>query len=91
MNLTFMQTNNRGLGYKIVVQCDKCSSNINAVPVENHAYEINRCIIFAMRLLGIGIQGIIKFFAKSWIYLIRFFNRFTIKPLKFFCRYCSCL
>lgn len=52
--VSFMEASNRGLGFKIVVQCDKCSPNIiNAVPIiEKNAYEINRRIVFTMRLLG---------------------------------------
>lgn len=64
-DISFNETGNRGLGYKIVVMCNKCKPNIiNAVPMSTaHAYDINRRIIFAMRLLGIGLHGIIKFCA----------------------------
>ncbi|KYM94754.1 hypothetical protein ALC62_14605 [Cyphomyrmex costatus] len=64
-NIKFNEACNRGLGFKIVVVCDKCEpSFINASPlINNHAYDINRRIIFAMRLLGIGLNGITKFCA----------------------------
>lgn len=61
-NVAFNETGHRGLGYKIVVKCEKCKPNvINAMPFKNNAYEINRRIIFAMRLIGIGFNDIMKF------------------------------
>lgn len=64
-NIKFHEASNRDLGFKIVVACDKCQpSFINASPlIDNHTYEINRRIIFAMRLLGIGLHGLTKFCA----------------------------
>lgn len=64
-SVKFMEASSRGLGYKIVVACDKCSPHyISASPlIDSHAYDINRRIVFAMRLLGIGINGIKKFCA----------------------------
>jgi len=59
------EASKQGLGFKIVVTCEECEPMyINSCPkVDNKAYEKNRRLIFAMRLLGIGINGIKKFCA----------------------------
>lgn len=63
-NIKFSETGQRGLGFKIVVACEKCEPTyINTSPLIGHGYDINRRIILAMRLLGIGLNGIIKFCA----------------------------
>lgn len=64
-SIKFEESSCRGLGFKIAVVCEKCPPKyINASPlINNHAYDINRRIVFAMRLLGIGINGIKKFCA----------------------------
>lgn len=64
-NVTFSESCIRGLGFKIVVQCEKCgSTTIDSSPLINgNAFDINRRFIFAMRLIGIGMQGIHKFCA----------------------------
>jgi len=60
----FTETSKRGLGFKIVVSCDKCEKKyIPNSPYVDKGYEINRRLILAMRLLGIGLQGIKKFCA----------------------------
>lgn len=61
----FTEAGKQGLGFKIVVSCDECAPvYISSCPkINNKAYEINRRMIFAMRLLGIGINGIKKFCA----------------------------
>lgn len=58
-NMTFTEASQRGLGFKLVISCEKIY--VNSCPLINNAYEVNRRIIFAMRLLGIGLNGIIKF------------------------------
>lgn len=62
-NVTFSEASNRGLGFKVAVNCPNCNATyINASPLINdHAYDINRRIIFAIRLLGVGLHGIVKF------------------------------
>lgn len=51
----------RGLGFKIVLLCDKCADrNINSCPFVAHSYEVNRRF-FAMRVLGKGLKGAAKF------------------------------
>jgi len=64
-DIHFTDQSKRGLGYKIAVNCQKCSPIvINAVPtIEKNAYDINRRIVFTMRLLGTGLNGIAKFCA----------------------------
>ncbi|XP_071568778.1 uncharacterized protein [Temnothorax nylanderi] len=63
-NVKFTETSKRGLGFKIVVSCEKCEKTyINSCPLVGHAYEVNKRIVLAMRLLGIGLHGIKKFCA----------------------------
>lgn len=60
----FTESSKRGLRFKIVVSCDNCDKKeIPNSPFIKNAYEINRRIILAMRLLGVGLQGIRKFCA----------------------------
>ncbi|XP_011859127.1 PREDICTED: uncharacterized protein LOC105556642 [Vollenhovia emeryi] len=60
----FAEASVRGLGFKIAVSCDGCvTSYINSCPLIRNAYEINRRLTFAMRLIGIGANGIAKFCA----------------------------
>lgn len=52
----------RGLGFKIMIVCKTCKPVlVPSCPNIGPAYEINRRFIFAMRLLGIGLNGIQKF------------------------------
>lgn len=64
-DVRFQETGTRGLGFKIAVCCATCNPQyINSSPVLNsHAFDINRRIIFALRLLGIGYNGLAKFCA----------------------------
>jgi len=64
-SVTFSESCVRGLGFKLVVLCQKCgSTSIDSSPLINgHAYDINRRVTFAMRIIGIGRQGITKFCA----------------------------
>lgn len=60
----FTESGKRGLGFKLVVSCENCeSSEIPNCSFVNKAYEINRRIVLSMRLLGVGLHGIIKFCA----------------------------
>ncbi|XP_066596972.1 uncharacterized protein [Prorops nasuta] len=60
----FTENGIRGLGFKVVITCETCEKKeIPSCPFINKGYEVNRRIIFAMRLLGIGLHGIIKFCA----------------------------
>lgn len=57
-NVKFEESGSHGLGFKIVVLC-RCNPRvISSSPTINNDYEINRRIVFVMRLLGIGRDGI---------------------------------
>lgn len=63
-NVTFTESGKRGLRFKIVVSCANCDeTHIPNSPFIDTAYEINRRIVLAMRLLGIGLHGVEKFCA----------------------------
>jgi len=57
-NVTFSEANYRGLGFKILLSCRCGRQEINSGPFINNAYEINRRIVFFMRLLGIARERI---------------------------------
>lgn len=56
--VTFHQRDIRGLGFKISMAC-KCEKEkeIDSCPKIGKAYEINRRLVFVMRLLGVGYEG----------------------------------
>ncbi|KAG8236553.1 hypothetical protein J437_LFUL016858 [Ladona fulva] len=56
--LTFGEVNNRGLGFKIYVKCLCGTLLIKSGPLVNNGYEINRRIVFSVRLLGVSREGI---------------------------------
>jgi len=61
-DITFQETSQRGLGFKLVVKCEQCEPKyIDSCPLISNAYEVNRRFIFSMRLLGIGLNGAEKF------------------------------
>ncbi|XP_070515610.1 uncharacterized protein [Cardiocondyla obscurior] len=64
-DVSFTESSRRGLGFKIVMTCNTCGEfYINNCPIINiHTYELNIRMIFAMRILGIGLNGIKKFCA----------------------------
>ena len=57
-DIKFNEASSRGLGFKIAVSCKCGVSYVNSGPMIGNAYEINRRIVFVMRLLGIGINGL---------------------------------
>lgn len=58
----FETASERGLGFKIVILCDKCSPrSVNSCNFVKHSYEINRRFIFVMRTLGLGLKGATQF------------------------------
>ena len=61
-NLTFSESSIRGLGFKLVINCNNCEPRyiISCLLIKND-YEVNRRIIFAMRIVGVGYDGIRKF------------------------------
>ncbi|CAH2100864.1 unnamed protein product [Euphydryas editha] len=54
----FEESGNRGLGFKIVVICKCGFRNIFSGPLINNGFEVNRRIVFTMRLLGVAREGI---------------------------------
>ncbi|XP_053995806.1 uncharacterized protein LOC128885665 [Hylaeus anthracinus] len=54
----FEESGNRGFGFKLNVVCHCGRKEINSGPLINTGYEINRRIVFVMRLLGISREGI---------------------------------
>ncbi|EZA47227.1 hypothetical protein X777_16489 [Ooceraea biroi] len=58
-DVEFKVKGEQGLGFKLLVECDCGSNEIDSCPkINNKAFEINRRIVFAMRVLGVGLQGI---------------------------------
>jgi hypothetical protein len=63
-DIRFLESGTRGLGFKITVCCPNCPKvEIPSCPFIRNGYEINRRIVLTMRLLGVGLAGIIKFCA----------------------------
>lgn len=61
-NVKFETASERGLGFKIVLLCDKCAvRTINFSPFVKRCYEINERFLFVMRVLGLGLKGAAKF------------------------------
>lgn len=60
-HVRFEESGHRGLGFKINVVCRCGRTEINSGPLIHTGYEINRRIVFVMRLLGVGCQGINTF------------------------------
>jgi len=56
--VTFSRTCVRGLGFNLLLKC-KCKNQrrISSSPMVNTAYEINRRLLFVMRILGLGLQS----------------------------------
>lgn len=57
-SLKFEEDGNRGFGFKLVLLCRCGRRDIDSGPFINIGYEVNRRIVFVMRLLGIGKEGI---------------------------------
>lgn len=63
-DVSFSESGKRGLGFKIDILCKGCDKiSIPSSTFIEKGYEINRRIVLAMRLLGIGLNGIKKFCA----------------------------
>lgn len=62
-NVTFQTASTRGLGFKILINCELCgeTASIPSCPYIGSTYEVNRRFTFTMRLLGIGLEGCKKF------------------------------
>lgn len=58
----FKQCSKFGLGFKIVVECERCQPKyILSCQQIGRMYELNRRFIFVMRILGLGLAGCKKF------------------------------
>ena len=58
----FETASDRGLGFKIVLLCDKCvQRTVNSSPFIGYSYAINRRFLFVMRVLGLGLKDAKKF------------------------------
>lgn len=62
-DVKFTETSNRGLGFKLKISCLNCEPiYAHSSPLtENKTYDINRRIVLAFRMLGIGLAGIKTF------------------------------
>ncbi|KAG8231176.1 hypothetical protein J437_LFUL007936 [Ladona fulva] len=56
--LSFGQSGERGLGFKISVKCKCGTTLIDSGPFVHNSFEINRRIVIKMRLLGVEREGI---------------------------------
>lgn len=56
--VTFTKYAVRGLGFKICLSCACEEKYIDSCPMIKNGYEVNRRLVFVMRLLGVGIHGI---------------------------------
>ena len=57
-NLTFSELSICGLGFKLVINCNNCEPRyINSCPLMKDSYEINKRVVFAMRILGVSYDG----------------------------------
>lgn len=61
--IDFKQCAKAGLGFKIMVICEKCPPRyiLSSQKVGTQCFEINRRFIFVMRILGLGLAGCRKF------------------------------
>lgn len=58
-DVTFNIKGEQGLGFKLAVKCNCNQTEINSCPkINNKPFEINNRIVFVMRLLGVGLQGL---------------------------------
>lgn len=61
-DVSFSQQRKRGVGFKICVDCCCGRKFIDTSPsIDRNVYEINQRIVFALRVLGVGIQGLKTF------------------------------
>lgn len=59
-NIKFSKRNEEGLGFQLVVSCEKDTHILSSLTIKI-SYEINRRFMFAIRLLGVGSQGVNNF------------------------------
>lgn len=61
-DVNFSKNVQRGLGFKLSVKCKCKETVIPSSPFIDKAFEINRRLVFAMRMLGVGSQGLNNFY-----------------------------
>ena len=60
--IRFSQSCRSGAGFTIVMRCKCSEKSIHSCPkINNKAYEVNRRLIFVLRLLGVDLEGFNKF------------------------------
>lgn len=60
-DISFTKYGQRGLGFKVCVTCECGERYINSCHMISTGYEINRRLVYIMRLIGVGLSGINKF------------------------------
>lgn len=59
--VTFSKNGQRGLGFKLSVKCGCKETFILSSPLIDKAFEINRRLVLALRMLGVGFEGMKNF------------------------------
>lgn len=60
--ISFTQQKGRGLGFKVCLECSCGRTFIQSSPtISQNVYEINQRLIFVLRVLGIGYNGLLIF------------------------------
>lgn len=55
----FSKSGEMGLGFKLVIECSYKTETVHSCPlINNQSFDINRRIVFVMRILGIGLSGL---------------------------------
>jgi len=63
-DVEFSETASRGLGFNLIMKCNTCvPTKIPSCPCIKNAFEVNRRLVFAMRMLGVSQTGAEKFCA----------------------------
>ncbi|KAG8229879.1 hypothetical protein J437_LFUL008271 [Ladona fulva] len=58
-DVIFLKRGEQGLGFQLCVRCSCGEKLINSSPkINNKAFEINRRIVFVMRLMGVGLHAL---------------------------------
>lgn len=60
-DVKFDRTSGAGISFKLIVTCNCDTQYCNSSPCVNKTYEVNRRFMFAMRMLGVGLQSLRTF------------------------------
>jgi len=77
-DVKFTETEIRGLGFKFVITCKCGSKQIQSGSYINTGFEINRRIVFVMRLLGEGINLFCSTWTSAAVYVKILITQYTI-------------